>query len=259
MKTTTVLVALLALIAALPAREAAAIDDQEIQQKRVLRVVTTDGPDVDEGEEMVLMGGDGEPLRVRSFFFHRGGYLGVQLVDLTPDLRRHFGVPESAGVMISEISDDGPAAAAGIHVGDIITAVDGSDVGSGGELARLVRTGEEGQVVNLEVWRSGKVMTLAATLAERDKPQVDLGFLLHDAGRGLEELEMHLEGTENVIRINEEHIHKALGDLSRHLESPEWKDRLRTMVEERRGMEQRIAELEGRLRELEQRLSKLDR
>src|SRR5262249_4288376 len=30
-----------------------------------------------------------------------GGYLGVGLLDLTPELRTHFGVPEEAGVMVS--------------------------------------------------------------------------------------------------------------------------------------------------------------
>src|SRR5437763_1746210 len=31
------------------------------------------------------------------------GYLGVGLVDLTPELRAHFGVPEESGVMVGKV------------------------------------------------------------------------------------------------------------------------------------------------------------
>ena len=43
---------------------------------------------------------------------HRG-YLGVQLVEMTPDLRTHFGAPADAGVFIGKVEKDSPAAKAG--------------------------------------------------------------------------------------------------------------------------------------------------
>lgn len=95
-----------------------------------------------------------------------GGYLGVQLTDLTPELRTHFGVGEDQGVMISKVIDDTPAWRAGLEVGDIITAVDGEEVGSGGSLAHAIRSHEEGEQVSLEVWRDGRIETIPATLEE---------------------------------------------------------------------------------------------
>ena len=52
-------------------------------------------------------------------------------------------------------------------------------------------------------------------------------------------------------------MNKALGDLYSRFQSPELKDRIKAMAEERQGMEDRIHELEARLRDLEEKLSKL--
>jgi membrane-associated protease RseP (regulator of RpoE activity) len=106
-----------------------------------------------------------------------GAYLGVQLTDLTPELRTHFGVGEDNGVMIAKIVDDSPAWRAGLQVGDIITAVDTQEVKSGGSLARAIRGHEEGEQVSLEVWRDGRLETITATLEKRQS------FLT--AGRGV--------------------------------------------------------------------------
>ena len=40
-------------------------------------------------------------------------YIGVQLITLTPELRRHFGVPDDRGVMVSKVIEDTPAALGG--------------------------------------------------------------------------------------------------------------------------------------------------
>ena len=256
---TAMILGLLTIAVSLPAN-AAASDDKEIKEKRVVRVMTSDGVDIEEGANFVFVGDDAEPLVVRSFFVHQGGYLGVQLVDLTPELRRHFGVPEDAGVMISALSEGGPAAKAGVEAGDIITAVDGEDVSSGSELARFVRQGSQGDLVNLEVWRDARVMTLSATLEERERPQVDVGQFLWQDGRRkpLKHMEVFLDDLpESVIRIDQEHMHKALGDLTARFESPEWQAKIKAMATERQGMEERIHELEARLRELEAKISKL--
>jgi hypothetical protein len=98
----------------------------------------------------------------------KGGYLGVGLTELTPDLRTHFGVPEEVGVMVSKVMDETPAREAGLEAGDIITGVDGEPVSSGRELAKKIRAREAGEVVALEVWRDGRVETVTAQVEERE-------------------------------------------------------------------------------------------
>ena len=99
---------------------------------------------------------------------HSGTFLGVQLTELTAELRIHFGVPETIGVMVSKVIADTPAQRAGIQVGDIVTRVDGEDVSTARGLARAIQQREEGEVVDLEVWREKRIEILSPTLAKRE-------------------------------------------------------------------------------------------
>ena len=115
---------------------------------------------------MKRLGDAGERLHGR----HGGGaFLGVQLSELTPELRAHFGVPDDAGVMVGKVVDDSPALRAGLEVGDIVTAVGDKPVASASALARAIRGNEDGDTVVLEVWRDGQVQKIDATLEERER------------------------------------------------------------------------------------------
>lgn len=115
---------------------------------------------------MQQLGEHGSRLHPR----HGGGaFLGVQLSELTPELRTHFGVPEDAGVMVGKLVDGSPAFRAGLEVGDIVTAVDGEPVASASALALAIRGHEDGDTVVLEVWRDGQVQKISATLEERER------------------------------------------------------------------------------------------
>lgn len=163
-------------------------DDEVIVDKRV-EVIVKKVVDCQEGEDgcenqrrVVFIGDDGEHHEMAGDHawiaghhgMHgrhgsKGGFLGVQMTELTPELRAHFGVPEDAGVMVSKVVDDSPASRAGIQVGDVISAVDGETVSSGGALARAISGHGDAEAVTLEIWRDGAVETLTATLEERNK------------------------------------------------------------------------------------------
>jgi len=119
-----------------------------------------------DAEDLTWVAGSGQGFAFRTP--HDGGpYLGVQLTDLTRELRAHFGVPEDAGVMVSKVFDDTPAAHAGLTVGDIVTRFDGAAVASSAELWHAVRGASPGESVTLEIWRDGTVEMLTAAPEER--------------------------------------------------------------------------------------------
>ena len=98
-----------------------------------------------------------------------GSYLGVGLVDITPELRDFYGAREEAGVLISRVEDESPAATAGLRVGDVITAVEGEAAASASTVARLVRRFDPEDEVQIDVVRAGAPETLTATLGERER------------------------------------------------------------------------------------------
>lgn len=121
--------------------------------------------------ELVWLGRPGELAReaLSGLDWTRGAFLGVQLTELTPELRRHFGVPEDQGVLVASVVEDSAAARAGVQVGDIVTGLDGEAIASAVQLARAVGKREGDTTVSLELWRDGRIEVLSATLEEPAK------------------------------------------------------------------------------------------
>ena len=65
-------------------------------------------------------------------------YLGVQLEELNADLASKLGTKVNEGVLVADVVADSPAAAAGLHDGDVIVSFDGTAVHNGRELRDLV-------------------------------------------------------------------------------------------------------------------------
>jgi S1-C subfamily serine protease len=72
-----------------------------------------------------------------------------------------------AGAIITEIVADGPAARAGLEVGDVVTAVDAQSVRSMGDLAARIRSYRPGDEVVVDVIRNGQALNLTITLGTR--------------------------------------------------------------------------------------------
>src|SRR5262249_47859545 len=56
------------------------------------------------------------------------GYLGIGLVDVTDERARALGLKEAQGVEVTSVSDDTPAAKAGIKQADVILEYNGQRV-----------------------------------------------------------------------------------------------------------------------------------
>jgi serine protease Do len=94
-------------------------------------------------------------------------YLGVSLVDLTPDVARQFGLQEQSGALVAEVQSSGPADRAGIKAQDVITAVGSEKVKTGGDLLSALRNYKPGDTIELTVIRGGNESTIDVTLGDR--------------------------------------------------------------------------------------------
>lgn len=88
--------------------------------------------------------------------------IGVGVSTLTKQLGEYFGVPESKGILISEVKADSPAAKAGLRAGDVIVAVDGESVAKTGDLVRQINQAEEGDV-RVSFYRNGEKRDVSVT------------------------------------------------------------------------------------------------
>jgi S1-C subfamily serine protease len=95
------------------------------------------------------------------------GWLGValQAVAVPDALRETAG--QSSGLMVMSVADDGPAAQAGVVAGDIILSVDGTSTHRFRKIARHFGSDSIGRKVDLRLIRSGTLITVPATIAER--------------------------------------------------------------------------------------------
>ncbi|HLA77367.1 MAG TPA: trypsin-like peptidase domain-containing protein [Vicinamibacteria bacterium] len=95
------------------------------------------------------------------------GYLGVQLQELDPDLRRLVGYQGQGGAMVVDLLPGSAGQAAGLRPYDIIAAVSGRPVVDGDQLIRLIAAHPPGATVQLGVFREGASLAVQAVLAER--------------------------------------------------------------------------------------------
>jgi serine protease Do len=84
----------------------------------------------------------------------------VRIQDVTEDFAEGLGMGEAIGALIAGLSDDGPAAKAGIKPGDVVVEFDGKKVESMRALPRLVADTPPGDTVDVKVLRDGKEVML---------------------------------------------------------------------------------------------------
>lgn len=178
--------------------------------------------------------GDGESFSFAAPFFQRS-YIGVNLMNLSPELRAHFGSGDR-GSLISTVASDSPAERAGLKVGDVITTVDGQKISGAGDVSKAIREKKAGDSIRIDFIRGGAPQHTFVTVAEREPRKIELGEMI----------------TPEMIRARDLSVETA-EKLGEYFRSPEWKARIEQFQDCGR-VQTRVQELESRLKELEKRL-----
>lgn len=96
-----------------------------------------------------------------------GGYLGLQLEDVTKDDVSRLKLTEERGALVKHVVEGGAAEKAGVAEGDVILRFEGETVRSAAQLARLVAETPSGRKVSLELSRAGATQRLPVEIGER--------------------------------------------------------------------------------------------
>ncbi|HXM49863.1 MAG TPA: PDZ domain-containing protein [Pyrinomonadaceae bacterium] len=104
------------------------------------------------------------------FNFGANRRIGVSTQTLTRQLADYFGAKDG-GLLITSVSENSPAANAGLRAGDVITAVDGEKVNSSGDIVRAINKKEDGEI-SLTILREHNSLNINLTPEKSKEPTI---------------------------------------------------------------------------------------
>ena len=93
------------------------------------------------------------------------GMIGVRLQGINSDVARGLGLPDTRGALVNEVTAGSAGEKAGLQVGDVIRAVNGSVVEQSSDLPPIIGAMAPGTRVELSVLRDGKTLQVPVTLS----------------------------------------------------------------------------------------------
>ncbi len=92
------------------------------------------------------------------------GWLGVAIQTVSQDIAEGVGLKEAKGAIVSAVTAGGPAAAAGLKVGDVILEVDDTKIDEMAVLPRVIAAISPNKIARLKVWRDNKARIVEVKL-----------------------------------------------------------------------------------------------
>lgn len=99
------------------------------------------------------------------------GWIGVRIQSVTDDIAESLGLGAMRGALVASVTPKGPAEAAGLKPGDIVTDYNGQKLDAMKQLPRLVAETPIDTAATLTVWREGKIVTLSVKVAELEQAE----------------------------------------------------------------------------------------
>lgn len=86
--------------------------------------------------------------------------LGVDTLDMTPELAETYQVREKFGLLVARVSPNSSSARAGLKVGDVLVRAKGVELRSLSQLRQVLNSLKNGETLHLQVYRDGKSRTV---------------------------------------------------------------------------------------------------
>jgi serine protease Do len=101
----------------------------------------------------------------------RRGWLGVRLANMSRAAADRAGYDGSNGAVVTRITPNGPAAAAGLRPGDVVLRFNGREIADSRALTRMVGEAQVGSAVTIDIVREGRRMQLTAMIERLEETQ----------------------------------------------------------------------------------------
>ena len=102
------------------------------------------------------------------------GWAGAKAEDVTPELAQALGMQSPEGSIIAALSDGGPAAAAGLQIGDVVLRFNGQTPSDVRALRRAVAKAPIDQMVPVTVLRDGQERSFQVMIKQKPETAADI-------------------------------------------------------------------------------------
>jgi serine protease Do len=152
---------------------------EQLPKVRELERVRIDGgriaEDVDRAlqqSEGILTGPLSDPETAEISVFdgeQEPSWLGVETHEVKAEDAKELKLPAERGVVVAGVTEDSPAAKAGLKEKDVIAEVNGQRVEGAAQFRRMIHEIPAGRTAQLTVWRDGRAQTISATLGKAEE------------------------------------------------------------------------------------------
>ncbi len=162
-------------------------------------------------------------------------------------LRAQLDLPEGVGLVLEDVSEDSPAAKAGLQKYDLLISADGNELKSMSDLVKAVKeAGENDRAIQFQLVRRGKEMTIEVKPIERPGAEAAVGNWrgLIAPGRGVN-LDVQELGPGIILDLDDD----LSEELEQHLKAAN-ENIQQTMKVQLQQMEQQMQQLQKQMQQL---------
>jgi serine protease Do len=120
------------------------------------------------------------------------GFIGVYLQDVDAKMAEALNLDRPYGAIVTSVTDDSPAAKAGLKQGDVILEVNGTLVKDRDSVRKTIQLLPAGSVVSFKINRMGKVMSVKVAVGYDQKEAAQMGAVAQKLGLFVETLSPEL-------------------------------------------------------------------
>jgi len=129
-------------------------------------------------------------------------YLGIYPQDVTPGVAKAFGEKEPRGVLVGDVSPNGPAQAGGLQRGDIILEVNGNPMTDSNQLRMSISMMKPGEETKLKLVRNGNPLNITVKLNELPNEHAENRTQQGEEEQALEGVEVATLTPETARQLN---------------------------------------------------------
>jgi len=132
--------------------------------------------------------------------------IGVQLMELNPELGEYFGSPTKKGMLVKKVEKNSPAEKAGIKPGDVIIGIGKETVEDLHDITSATRDLKNGEKAELTIIRKGSEIKVPVEVEVKDNQSKDNSKVLFFHGDDGNSFEIDMQGLKEGLKMIGPHI-----------------------------------------------------